>query len=84
MAHGEVSERFIEPVSKTGVRLWRTAGSNPALSVSQNLALALQSVARHRPPLLRLCEAKRRGLLWSGSPPDFASGIPAEWRNRNT
>jgi len=44
----------------------------------------LQSVARHRPPLLRLCEAKRRGLLWSGSPPDFASGIPAEWRNRNT
>ena len=34
MAHGEVSERFIEPVSKTGVRLWRTAGSNPALSVT--------------------------------------------------
>ena len=30
---GEVSEWLIEPVSKTGVRLWRTAGSNPALSV---------------------------------------------------
>jgi hypothetical protein len=39
--YGEVSEWLIEPVSKTGVRHWRTAGSNPALSVeSANPALA--------------------------------------------
>ena len=30
---GEVSEWLIEPVSKTGVPLAGTAGSNPALSV---------------------------------------------------
>jgi hypothetical protein len=30
---GEVSEWLIEPVSKTGVPFWGTAGSNPALSV---------------------------------------------------
>jgi hypothetical protein len=36
-----VSEWLIEPVSKTGVRHWRTAGSNPALSGNAaNLALA--------------------------------------------
>ena len=29
---GEVSEWLIEPVSKTGVFFWSTAGSNPALS----------------------------------------------------
>ena len=32
--HGEVSEWLIEPVSKTGVPLAGTAGSNPALSVN--------------------------------------------------
>ena len=31
--YGEVSEWLIEPVSKTGVPLKGTAGSNPALSV---------------------------------------------------
>jgi hypothetical protein len=31
--YGEVSEWLIEPVSKTGVPLAGTAGSNPALSV---------------------------------------------------
>ena len=31
---GEVSEWLIEPVSKTGVPLAGTAGSNPALSVT--------------------------------------------------
>ena len=31
---GEVSERLIEPVSKTGVPFAGTAGSNPALSVN--------------------------------------------------
>ena len=30
--YGEVSERLIEPVSKTGVPFTGTAGSNPALS----------------------------------------------------
>ncbi len=30
---GEVSERLMEPVSKTGVPFTGTAGSNPALSV---------------------------------------------------
>ena len=32
--YGEVSEWLIEPVSKTGVPLAGTAGSNPALSVN--------------------------------------------------
>jgi hypothetical protein len=36
-----VSEWFIEPVSKTGVPLAGTAGSNPALSVEDNHVLKL-------------------------------------------